>query len=103
MSQIGDSDWDQEFHVWRMDWDEKQIKLFLDDRLLNTIDVEKSRNSVGRHPKHPFKQPHYILLNMAIGGTKGGKPVPENFPASFQIDYVRVYQRTKGPDSAPKR
>lgn len=30
-----DSQWADKFHVWRMDWDEQSIRLYLDDELLN--------------------------------------------------------------------
>ena len=42
---------------------------------------------------NPFKQPHYILLNLAIGGDNGGDPSLTKFPKRFEVDYVRVYQK----------
>ncbi|RYG32746.1 glycoside hydrolase family 16 protein [bacterium] len=85
----GDPKWDQKFHVWRMDWDESSIKLSLDGRLLNETDTTNTRNPDGFNP---FHQPHYILLNLAIGST-GGDPSGTEFPSRYEIDYVRVYQR----------
>lgn len=82
--------WADKFHVWRMDWDEKEIKLFVDDRLLLTSDSQKTVNPDGTHP---FDQPHYILLNLAIGGQNGGDPSGTQFPGRFEVDYVRVYQK----------
>ena len=39
-----------------------------------------------------FKKPHYLLLNVAMGGTLGGE-IPSGFSkATMEIDYVRVYQ-----------
>ena len=35
-----------------------------------------------------------MLLNLAIGGTQGGDPSKTPFPARFEADYVRVYQRS---------
>lgn len=92
VSKLG-KDWDQDFHVWRMDWDAKSIKLYVDDKLLNTIDLSKTINQSGRGPKNPFHQPHYILLNQAIGGKAGGDPSDTAFPSRYEIDYVRVYQK----------
>lgn len=85
-------DWQEEFHVWRMDWSESSIELFVDDRLLNTIDVEAAVNPPGVRPTHPFRQPHYLLINLAIGG-QGGDASRTEFPTRYEIDYVRVYQR----------
>ncbi|RHN96148.1 hypothetical protein DW657_07570 [Prevotella sp. AM23-5] len=32
-----DAQWADKFHVWRMDWNEQSIRLYLDDELLNEI------------------------------------------------------------------
>ena len=34
----------------------------------------------------------YILVNLAIGAN-GGDPSGTTFPITYQVDYVRVYQR----------
>ena len=39
-----------------------------------------------------FHQPHYLLLNLAIGGDNGGEPDPTDYPMRYEIDYVRIYQ-----------
>lgn len=86
-------DWASEFHIWRMDWDENSIKLYLDDELLNEIFLKDTYNGSLGNNKNPFMQPHYILLNLAVGGINGGATVPEAFPMRYEIDYVRVYQK----------
>ena len=83
--------WSGRFHVWRMDWDEQRIRLFVDDRLLNGIDLGRTVNEDGTNA-NPFHQPHYLLVNLAIGGTQGGDPSKTEFPARYEIDYIRVYQ-----------
>lgn len=84
-----DPDWPSKFHVWRMEWTEDFIKLYLDDQLLNEVDLTETINPDGFNP---FHQPHYILLNLAIGGN-GGDPSASVFPSEFLVDYVRVYQK----------
>lgn len=88
-----DPQWTEKFHVWRMDWDEHHIRLFLDDELLNETNLDGTFNAATGQYKHPFRQPHYLLLNLAIGGTNGGQPDDSAFPLVYAIDYVRVYQR----------
>lgn len=83
--------WSQRFHVWRMDWDERAIKLFVDDRLLNDVDLSRTINEDGSGT-NPFHQPQLIILNLAVGAT-GGDPAQTTFPARYEIDYVRVYER----------
>ena len=83
-----DPDWVKKFHVWRMDWDKDNIKLYLDDVLLNICPLTQTINPDG---SNPFNKPQYILLNLALG-SNGGDPVNTPFPLKFEVDYVRVYQ-----------
>ena len=80
-----------------MDWDENEIALYVDDMLLNKVELNKLVNKDGPGI-NPFKQPHYMLLNLAIGGNSGGDPGNTKFPNRFEVDYVRVYQRNEIPD-----
>jgi len=41
---------------------------------------------------NPFHQRHYLIVNLAIGGTQGGDPAQTAFPAKFEIDHIPVYQ-----------
>ena len=94
LAELGD-DWSNQFHVWRMDWDETRIELSVDGRVLNTTDLKEAVNPEGTQPAQPFQQPHYMLLNLAMGGTNGGDPSATEFPARFEVDYVRVYQKQR--------
>lgn len=85
-------DWASEFHVWRMDWDEEAIRLYLDDELLNETLLSETING-SPDKSNPFKQPHYILLNLAVGGNNGGPDEADAYPMRYEIDYVRVYQK----------
>lgn len=89
---MGGKDWAAGFHIWRMDWDENAIALYLDDVLLNKVPLDKLVNKDGSGI-NPFKQPHYMLLDLAIGGQNGGDPANTKFPNRFEVDYVRVYQK----------
>lgn len=86
-----DPSWPEKFHIWKMNWTEDYIKLYLDDDLINEVDLEKTTNPDGFNP---FRQPHYILLNLAIG-SNGGDPSGTDFPAGYEVDYVRVYQKNQ--------
>ena len=75
-----------------MDWDEEAIRLYLDDELLNEILLKDTFNGKLGEGKNPFMQPHYVLLNLAVGGDNGGEVSDEAYPMRYEIDYVRVYQ-----------
>lgn len=83
-------DWVKQFHVWRMDWTPESINLYLDDELLNSAQLSETINPDG---KNPFLQPHFLLLNLAIGGKNGGEPNAKTNQIKYEVDYVRVYQK----------
>jgi beta-glucanase (GH16 family) len=85
---LNDADWTKKFHIWTMDWTSDSISLYLDDILLNSVNLSETINPDGFNP---FLQPHYFLLNLAIGGN-GGTPADASFPIKYEIDYVRIYQ-----------
>jgi beta-glucanase (GH16 family) len=89
---MGGQQWASQFHVWTMDWNEQYIAIYVDNVLLNKVSLEKLILQDGTG-FNPFKQPHYMLLDLAIGGDNGGDPSTTEFPNRFEVDYVRVYQR----------
>lgn len=92
-----DPTWADDFHIWQLDWNSKAIKISVDGDVLNETNLEKAVNQ-GRRRSKPFQEPHYLLLNLAIGGTRGGDPTSTQFPARFEVDYVRVYQEAEKPN-----
>ena len=87
-----DPDWASNFHVWRMDWDEKFIRIYLDDRLLNEVDLSKTINGEKGGKINPFQRPHYFLLNLALRPEGADKLDKNAFPMKYEIDYIRFYQ-----------
>ena len=85
-------DWANQFHVWRMDWDEEHICIYLDDELLNDIPLSTTINGSIGLGENPFRKPQYILLNLALGGQNGGPVDDAALPMRYEIDYVRIYQ-----------
>lgn len=90
-----DPAWASRFHEWRMDWDEKSIRLYLDDELLNEIELDKTINGTANGAGiNPFHRPQFLLLNLALD-TRVESYNPADFPMRYEVDYVRVYQRKK--------
>ncbi len=71
------------FHTYAVEWSATSVKLYVDAQLFHTVN-----NSTAL----PFNQNFFILLNMAMGGNFGGAVDPAFTNATFEIDYVRVYQ-----------
>ncbi|MCB0633017.1 MAG: glycoside hydrolase family 16 protein [Saprospiraceae bacterium] len=92
VSSFKNTDWDDQFHLWRMDWTQESISIYLDGQLLNRISLDETINQRGKI-KNPFlEMEHYFLLNLAIGGPNGGDPSGTVFPTRYEVDYVRIYQ-----------
>jgi beta-glucanase (GH16 family) len=96
------ADWASKFHVWRMDWDDRAIRLYLDDSLMNVQDLSKTINAprVGSSstpppPENPFHEPAYLLINLAMGGQHGGDPAKSELPLRYEVDWVRVWQKQR--------
>lgn len=97
IAELGGERWAERFHVWRMDWDERAIRISVDRRLLAVVPLDNTWNRDG-DGRNPLRQPHHLILDLAIGGTQGGDPSASAFPMRYEIDWVRVYQRP-GADS----
>lgn len=79
-----------EFHVYAMEWSKNKIDFFIDDQKYFTYEKEKNATQA----EWPFDNPHYLILNLAIGGAWGGQKGIDmtKFPHEFVVDYVRVYK-----------
>lgn len=84
--------WSKAFHTWQFDWTPERMEFRLDGRLLNTVDLTKTVNETPDHA-NPFHEPQAFIVNLAIGGTSGGDPSKTDFPARFEVDWIRVWQR----------
>ncbi len=86
------SDVSRAFHVYAIEWDEKKIDFFLDDRKYFTY-----RNEATGLDAWPYDKDQYLILNLAIGGDWGGQKGIDDkiFPQRSYIDYVRVYQKPR--------
>ena len=73
----------EDFHNYVLVWDADRIDIYVDQTLV--VRMNNAENV-------PFDNPHYLLLNVAMGGSLGG-PVPTSFEQDqMEIDYVRIYQ-----------
>ena len=83
----GNIDFSQ-YHVYRIEWDSKYIRWFVDGAQFNEILIE---NGTGNTEE--FQKPFFILFNLAVGGNWPGSPNgATTFPAKMYVDYVRVYR-----------
>lgn len=82
----------KDFHVYAIEWTQEKMDFFVDDQKYFTFENERSGRDAW-----PYDQPHYLILNIAVGGAWGGqKGIDESiFPQKMLVDYVRVYQQAE--------
>ncbi|MEM6772502.1 MAG: glycoside hydrolase family 16 protein, partial [Bacteroidota bacterium] len=83
---LTDAAWSDNFHTYAVAWEEGAITWYVDgyrygSRTPASLDGEN----------WPFDQDFHFLLNLAVGGNFGGAVSNAAFPATMEVDYVRVY------------
>lgn len=83
---------EEEFNIFGLIWEEDAITFYVNEA--SNIVFRVNRPATPTDENWPFYKPHFFLLNMAVGGDWGGARGLDdaNFPATFEIDYVRVYE-----------
>jgi beta-glucanase (GH16 family) len=78
------------FHDYQLDWNADRLLIGIDGRAHMRFDNDKK----GDRATWPFDAPHWLLLNVAVGGWGGQKGIDDAaFPARMEVEYVRVWQR----------
>ena len=84
------TDWTQDFHTFGMAWSPTEIIYY--------VDGEETRRITDQDYVIP-NQSMYLIANLAVGGNWPGAPDADTqFPATFEIDYIRAYKRQLEPE-----
>ncbi len=86
------------FHVFGVDWRPTTLTYYIDNEAILEVPTP-----------HDMHKPMFIVLNLAVGGRWSGQPDAATvFPAYYDVDWVRVWQRPSNtvrrraaPASAP--
>lgn len=76
------------FHEYQMLWTPEEVRFGIDGK-----EHFVYRNERRGPSQWPFDKPHYLLLNLAIGGDLGGPVNEALLPVTMEVDHVRVWQR----------
>ncbi|CAG2105366.1 unnamed protein product [Medioppia subpectinata] len=102
------SDFSTAFHEFALEWDENELRWYVDGKQYFKTNVHKDLWShKGKDPYtkigQPFDKPFYLILNVAVGGDFF--PVDEYGPQvtpaeakqwskpTMEVDFVKVYQQ----------
>jgi len=80
---INGPDFSKDFHVFGIEWNPKEIIWYLDNK------------KVFRTETNIPNERMYLIVNLGVGGGffSGDVCSTTPFPSSFDIDYIRVYQK----------
>ena len=83
-----------EYHIYAIEWEPYRIRWFVDYQPYFTA----TQAVLPRDVQWICNQPHFLLLNVAVGGKWPGNPNHKTiFPQRMLVDYVRVYQKVVPP------
>ena len=89
------------FHVYAMEWEEDEIRWYIDDTHYMTIasdhwysyfHADRETGYVLGEGAAPFDTDFHLLLNLAVGGNAPGPVDTAMLPSEMTVDYVRVYR-----------
>jgi beta-glucanase (GH16 family) len=83
-------DFSKRYHTFAVEWEPDTLTWFVD--------------GVRRHQvmNHSPQVPMYVLANLAVGGSWAKAPnAATDFPATFDIDYIRVYETVTAARGSP--
>jgi beta-glucanase (GH16 family) len=84
----GGKNFQDEFHVFTIIWEEDLIEFYVDDEKFYTV----TPATTGNQP-YPFNKTFFFIMNVAVGGNLPGNPdATTPFPQSMIVDYIRVFQ-----------
>lgn len=79
-------DFTADFHRFGLSWTPQNLSWYIDGREVKRLDTDEAAKFAD--------QTMYLVASLAVGGEWSGMPDNQTqFPASFEIDYIRVYQQ----------
>lgn len=79
-----------DFHVFGVEWEPDEIRWYVDGRQYRRL----TREDLPAGARWAFDHPHFLLLNVAVGGAWPGDPdATSTYPQRMMVDWVRVYRR----------
>ncbi len=83
---LADGRFDDDFHVFRVDWLADRIVWYVDGQLYQVIKRDYVPGA------WVFDHPFYVIINLAVGGGPAGAPgAGTTFPQTMLVDWVKVY------------
>lgn len=80
-----DEGYDDDFHIYGIDWDENFIRFYVDDKVYNRINIKELPQ---------FHKEFFLIVNTAVGAWWAEDPdETTRFPQKYIIDWIRYYKK----------
>jgi beta-glucanase (GH16 family) len=81
------------FHIFTLEWDEKNLSFYFDSAVTPYYQVDISKPYMSE-----FHQPHSLVIDMALGGIgfAGYPDASTVLPQYLTVDWIRWYQKKTG-------
>ena len=87
----GSTNYADDFHIYAVEWTTNQIKWFVDGFQYFSVNPA----SLPAATTWVYKQPQFLILNVAVGGAWPGNPDGTTvLPQRMTVDYIRIYTPT---------
>lgn len=85
------TDLNEDYHIFSMNWTPDTLTTYLDGREIWTMNISMQSCT----DCEELHQPHFLILNLAVGGTFTGllsnDQITAPLPAEMKVDYIRIY------------
>lgn len=75
------------FHLYSLIWEEDRLVVLFDNKPYFSYSKPENHS----WDNWPFRQPFYLILNIAVGGSWGGETDDTYLPQRMEVEYVRYY------------
>lgn len=82
-----------DFNLYAVEWTSSEIRGYVNDVHYFTFENEQLRDPEANDREWPFDHPFHMILNIAVGGSWGGREGidPDIWPQRMEVDFVRVH------------
>ena len=84
-----------DFNIYGVVWDKNSVSFTINGEVKFTYKNDEPSNDAFSY-QYPFTKPFYLILSQSLGGEGTWEGVIDNkeLPAVFQIDWIKVWQKT---------
>ena len=81
----------EDFHDYLLEWTDDYMEFYVDG--ISCCRYNKSDDTEDQSAESwPFDEPHFMICNIAVGGTMGGDVDDSTLPYEMEVEHIRYYK-----------